>query len=237
VFPDPVVVHHHSVGQPPVLATAEGQAHYGICGRAVALARSGRVRWSMTMRPDPRFASYRHPAEIIATAVWLYYRFPLSLQKVEEMLAARGITVSDETIRQWGLKFIREIANRLCFRAPQRAEKWHLDEVVLTIGGKHDYLWRAVDRDGYVMYVLVPSQRNKTTAERLLRKPFEGQGRERKTKRFKSARQVQHVLSINDQIDNLFYLRRDHSPVADYRAVRAQIFETWEEVTGAKLAA
>lgn len=31
------------------------------------------------------------PAEIIGYAVWLYFRFPLSLRIVEEMLAARGI--------------------------------------------------------------------------------------------------------------------------------------------------
>ncbi|CAO3437430.1 transposase [Azospirillum endophyticum] len=30
----------------------------------------------MTTRPNPRYAGYRYPAEIIATAVWLYFRFP-----------------------------------------------------------------------------------------------------------------------------------------------------------------
>ncbi len=58
----------------------------------------------MTTRPDPRYAGYRYPAEIIATAVWLYFRFPLSLRMVEELLAARGITVSYETVRQWARK-------------------------------------------------------------------------------------------------------------------------------------
>ena len=43
------------------------------------------------------FAGYRFPAEVINQAVWLYFRFPLSLRMVEEMLAARGITVSHET--------------------------------------------------------------------------------------------------------------------------------------------
>ena len=53
-----------------------------------------------------RLANY--PAEIISYAVWLYFRFPLSLRMVEEMLAIRGISVTHETIRQWGLKFGRE---------------------------------------------------------------------------------------------------------------------------------
>jgi putative transposase len=40
---------------------------------------------------DPIYAGHHYPAEIISYAVWLYFRFPLSLRMVEEMLAARGI--------------------------------------------------------------------------------------------------------------------------------------------------
>ena len=61
---------------------------------------------------------------------------PLSLRMVEEMLAARCILVSHETVRQWDLKFGRAIADRLRRRAPRRGDKWHLDEVVLTTAGK-----------------------------------------------------------------------------------------------------
>ena len=111
----------------------------------------------MTTRSNPRFSGYRYPAEVIMTAVWLYHRYPLSLRMVEEMLAARGITVSYETVRQWGLKFGREVADRLRRRALRRGDKWHLDEVVLTIVCKKQYLWRAVDQDGFVLDVLVQS--------------------------------------------------------------------------------
>ena len=48
-----------------------------------------------------RYAGYRHPAEIISYAVWLYFRLPLALRMVEELLAARGTMVSHETVRQW----------------------------------------------------------------------------------------------------------------------------------------
>src|ERR687894_83191 len=59
------------------------------------------------------YAGYRFPAEVISQAVWLYFRFPLSLRMVEEMLAARGIIVSHETVRQWALRFGQEFANRI----------------------------------------------------------------------------------------------------------------------------
>jgi putative transposase len=51
-------------------------------------------------------------------------------------------------------------------------------------------------------------------------------------KRFKSSRQAQRFLSAHDQINNLFYLRRDHVPADQYRAARTQAFQAWAEVTG-----
>jgi putative transposase len=126
---------------------------------------------------DPLYAGYRYPATLISYAVWLYFRFPLSLRMVEEMLAARGISVTYETIRQWGLKFGRELANRIRRRAPRRGDKWHLDEVVITIAGKKHWVWRAVDQDGFVLDVLVPSRRDKKAAKRLFRKLLKKQAR------------------------------------------------------------
>ena len=54
----------------------------------------------MTKPVCQSYAGYRFPAEVISHAVWLYFRFPLSLRMVDELLAARGIIVSYETVRQ-----------------------------------------------------------------------------------------------------------------------------------------
>ena len=123
-----------------------------------------------------RYAGYRFPPEIISHAIWLYFRFPLSLRMVEEMLAARGIIVSHETVRQWTLKFGQAFANQIRRRLPRAGDKWHLDEVVITIAGQKHWLWRAVDQDGIVLDVLVQSRRDKHAAKRLLRKLLRRQG-------------------------------------------------------------
>jgi putative transposase len=125
----------------------------------------------------PSYAGYRFPAEVISYAVYLYFRFSLSLRMVEEMLAVRGIEVSHETVRKWGLKFGREIANGIRRRRLQGGDKWHLDEMVVTIAGKKHYLWRAVDQDGFVLDALVQSRRDKKAAKRLLRNLLKKQGR------------------------------------------------------------
>jgi putative transposase len=131
----------------------------------------------MTFTAKSLYAGYRFPGEVISHAVWLYFRFPLSLRMVEEMLAARGIDVSHETVRQWARKFGQGFANQIRRRLPSPGDKWHLDEVCLMIGGKKHWLWRAVDQDGVVLDVLVQSRRDKRAAKRLLRKLLKKQCR------------------------------------------------------------
>jgi putative transposase len=123
-----------------------------------------------------RYARHRFPAEVISHAVWLYFRFPLSLRMVEEMLAARGIEVSHETVRQWAMKFGQDFANQIRRCLPAAGDKWHLDEVVIKIAGRKHWLWRAVDQHGIVLDILVQSRRNAKAAKRLLRKLLKKQG-------------------------------------------------------------
>src|SRR5215213_5281428 len=123
------------------------------------------------------YVGYRFPPEVISHAVWLYLRFPLGLRMVEEMLAARGLIVSHETVRRWALKFGQEFANRIRRRLPQAGDKWHLDEVAIKIAGVKHWLWRAVDQAGMVLDVLVQRRRDKPAAKRLLRKLLKRQCR------------------------------------------------------------
>src|SRR3712207_4444273 len=131
----------------------------------------------MTTPARSRYAGHRFPPEVIGHAIWLYFRFPLSLRMVEEMLAARGLLVSHETVRQWALKFGQGFANQFRRRLPRAGDKWHLDEVVITIAGTRHWLWRAVDQHGRVLDVLVQSRRDKRAAKRLLRKLLKRQMR------------------------------------------------------------
>src|SRR5436305_354587 len=131
----------------------------------------------MTQPITPSYAGHRFPPEVISHAVWLYFRFPLALRMVEELLAARGIAVSHETVRQWALKFGQGFANEIRRRLPRPGDEWHLDEVQIKIAGEKHWLWRAVDQDGTVLDVLVQSRRDKKAAKRLLRKLLKRQGR------------------------------------------------------------
>ena len=108
---------------------------------------------------------------------WLYFRFPLSLRLVEEMLLERGIVVSYETVRRWALKFGPDYARRLRRKAPSRHDIWHLDEVGAPRSScKKHWLWRAVDQDGYVLDEIVQRRRDTKAAKRLLKRLLKKQG-------------------------------------------------------------
>jgi putative transposase len=134
--------------------------------------------WGQTGYVDATLSSlykgHRYPAEIISHCVWLYHRFPLSLREVEEMMMARGVLVTYETIHQWCRKFGQAFANGLRRRRARPGDKWHLDEVFIKIKGKTHYLWRAVDQDGTVLDILVTSRRDAKAATRFFRKLLTG---------------------------------------------------------------
>jgi putative transposase len=123
------------------------------------------------------YRGFRFPAEIISHAVWLYHRFPLSFREVEELLLARGVIVSHETIRQWCDRFGPQYAAALRRRRPQAGDKWHLDEVFIKVNGVRQYLWRAVDQDGNVLDILVQSRRDAKAAKRFMAKLMKKQRR------------------------------------------------------------
>ena len=117
-----------------------------------------------------RYKNHRFPVKIINHAVWLYFRFSLSFWDIEELLLERGVVVTYEAIRKWCHKFGQQYANQLRRRRPRPGDKWHMDEVFLTIKGDYHYLWRAVDQEGNVLDILVQHRRDKKAAKKFFRK-------------------------------------------------------------------
>ncbi len=155
--------------------------------------------------PPISYKRHRFPPQIIAHAVWLYYRFPLSLRLVEEMLLERGIVVSYETIRRWAKKFGPDYARRLRRKKPSPNDIWHLDEVVISIAGRKHWLWRAVDQDGYVLDEIVQSRRNTKAAKRLLTRLLKKQG-------------VAPKRMITDKLRSYGAARRQVMPTVEHRS-------------------
>src|SRR5471032_405676 len=203
---------------------------------------------------------------------------PLSLRMVEELLAACGIELTYESVRRWAVKFGLGIGRRIRSTALARGDKWHLDEVVVTINGTKHWLWRAVDQHGAVLGVLVQSRRDRHAALRLMRKLLRKHGRARRVlitdklksyaaanrdlglsgkhrqhkgmnnraenshqptrvrekmmRRFKSARHLQRLASVHDQVTNLLMACRYHTEAKQNRALPTHAFKVRESMTG-----
>ena len=102
--------------------------------------------------------------------------FPLPPEpsRCRRALVCPGVIVSYEAIRKWCRKFGQAYANTLRRRRPRPGDKWHLDEVFITINKERHYLWRAVDQDGVVLDILVQTRRNKQAAKKFFRKLLKG---------------------------------------------------------------
>ena len=184
------------------------------------------------------YSRYRFPGEIISHCVWLYYTFPLSYRDIEKMMLYRGIEVTYESIREWCQKFGQQYANQLRRKRPYIADKWHLDEVVVTIKKQQYYLWRAVDADGNVLDVLLQRQRDTKAAERFFRKLLKKQGfvpRVIVTDKLKSyaAAKKQVMKNVEHRqhkgLNNL--CENSHQPTRTLLATNAEIQISWASTT------
>ncbi len=202
----------------------------------------------------PSYKRHRFAPEIIAHAVWLYFRFALSYRDVEELLAERGVLVTYETIRQWCRKFGQSYANTLRRRRPRPGDKWHLDEVFIGINGGQHYLWRAVDQDGTVLDILVQSRRDKRAATKFFRRLLKGLAYvprvvitdklasygAAKREVLPSVEHRQHKR-LNNRAENSHQptrererrMRRFKLTAVVYRETRVERFAIWRTVTGA----
>lgn len=152
----------------------------------------------------PPLKGFRYPREIIAFAVWAYHRLALSTADVEDLLAARGVIVSREAIRLWVNRFGSHFADCIRRERPRPNDKWHMDEVVITIRGKKHWLWRAIDADGDVLDILVQTRRNAKAAKRFF---------QRLVSQFGEPRVV-----ITDKLRSYIKPVKTQAPNADHRA-------------------
>src|ERR1700680_367063 len=107
-------------------------------------------------------------------------------------------------IREWSQKFGGTYAKRMRSKRHPLGDRWHLDEVFLTINGKLQYLWRAVDQDGEVLDILVQPRRNKQAAKKFFRRLLKG---------------LQYVprVIITDQLRSYGAAKADVMPSVEHR--------------------
>ncbi len=110
------------------------------------------------------FAGYRWPAEVILLAVRWSLSHPLSATSVMELLAERGIDVSERTVLRWVQTFGPLLASEVRTHRRPLGTRCYVDEVFFFRGKDKHYLYRAVDETGQDVDVLFRGHRDTESA-------------------------------------------------------------------------
>ena len=105
------------------------------------------MRFTIVIPNDLKLNGYRYPISVISHAVWCYHRFNDSYRDISERLLARDIVVSHETVRTWCIRFAKYFVAVIKKSQRKPTDKWHLDEMYISMNGILYVLWRAVDGD------------------------------------------------------------------------------------------
>ena len=113
----------------------------------------------------------RYPSDVIALVVLWRLRYRLTLRDLPEMFLVRGIVFSYEAVREWEAKLAPILSDELRQRRGRRrlAPSSYVDETYIKVRGRWCYLYRAVDRDGALVDVMLSERRDRTAAKRFFR--------------------------------------------------------------------
>jgi putative transposase len=168
----------------------------------------------------PRLKGFRYPREVIAFAIWSYHRFALSTADVEDLLGSRGVIVSREAIRLWVHRFGQHFANCIRRDRPRPNDKWHMDEVVISIrGGKH-WLWRAIDANSDTLDILVQTRRNAKAAKRFFQRLVDQFGEPRVVITDKLRSYIKPVNKLAPNADHRAHKRLNNAIEVSHRPTR-----------------
>ena len=111
-----------------------------------------------------------HRTEVLMMVVYHYIRFKLSLDDVVELMAMRGFTLSHQTVHNWTQTFGTELGIKLRKKRKGKADKkWHIDATYIKVEGRWCYLYRAIDKAGNLVDIMLSDVRDQAAAERFLR--------------------------------------------------------------------
>src|SRR5215469_7175302 len=120
----------------------------------------------------PRDAIYRRrrfSAETIELCVRWYLTYRLSYRDLSAMMAERDLAVSHTTIMRWVLHYVPEFERRWARFASPINLSWRMDETAVSVRGRWNYLYRAVDRDGRSVHSLLSVDRAIGSAQEFFR--------------------------------------------------------------------
>jgi transposase-like protein len=112
----------------------------------------------------------QYPSDVIALVVLWRLRYKLSLRDLAEMFLTRGFIFTYEAVREWEAKLTPALAENLRRKRKGRVGRsWYIDETYIRVRGQWRYLYRAIDRDGALVDVMLCEHRDLAAAKAFFR--------------------------------------------------------------------
>lgn len=125
---------------------------------------------------DPIYRRRRYSAQLIEQCVRWYLTYRLSYRDLTAMMAEREVTVSHTTIMRWVRHYVPEYERRWSRFSKPTHSSWPMDETSVSVGGRWNYLYRAVDRNGKSVHSLLREDRTIGSAQEFLRQAVKVKG-------------------------------------------------------------
>jgi putative transposase len=146
------------------------------------------------------FKGFCSSPSVIMLFVYMKCRFSLSYRDLEEMMVIRGANIDHATLQRWVKRFVSLIDKRVRQRKKPANGSWRMDETYIKLNGKWVYLYRAVDKFGYTIDLLLRAKRDAVAAKAFFRKAFKENGRPDKVTIDKSGSNKAAIDSFNEGI-------------------------------------
>ena len=143
------------------------------------------------------FKGMRFPIKVILVCIRWYVAYPLSYQRLEEMMEERVVSVNHSSINRWAIRFLPLVEKMARKHKRPVGGSWRMDETYIKVNGVWKYLYRAVDKQGKTVDFLLTAKRDMTAVQRFFDKAMAANGAPNKVVMDKSGANKAAIDAIN----------------------------------------
>lgn len=137
---------------------------------------------------------------IMMTTRW-YLAYSLSYRDIEELILERGLNIDHSTVNRCVVKYSPLLEESFTNKFKKKVgSSWRMDETYIRIKDRWCYLYRAVDKSGNTIDLMLSEKRDRIAAKRFFNKAIGCNGKPEKVTIDKSGANNTALESINSEL-------------------------------------
>lgn len=143
------------------------------------------------------FKGAQFPKGVILHAMYFYLQYGVSYLDLEEILVERGVVVDHATLNRWVIRYSPLVALEAQSAKSKPDRSWRMDETYVRVKGKWQYLYRAVDKHGNTVDLMLSERRNTAAAKKFFARALAANGIPKKIVIDKSGANKAGIREVN----------------------------------------